>query len=154
MTGWRVSYACGPESIIAAMTKIHQYTMLSAPTMGQVGAREGLLHGQEAVAAMVQSYDERRKLIVEGLRNLGLSCFEPKGAFYVFPSIQSTGLSSEDFVERLLIEHKVAVVPGTAFGASGEGFIRCSYASSVENINEALKRIGIFLEDLKKEQGK
>lgn len=150
MTGWRVGYACGPAAIIAAMMKIHQFTILSAPTMGQIGAIEGLAHGEESVATMVASYDERRKIIVEGFRDLGFSCFEPKGAFYIFPSIQFTGLSSEEFVEQLLLQEKVAVVPGTAFGASGEGFIRCSYASSIENINEALKRIRHFLESIGK----
>ena len=149
MTGWRVGYACGPVPVIAAMTKLHQYGIMSAPTMGQYGALAGLLHGEEEVQKMVASYDERRKLIVEGLRNIGLSCFEPNGAFYVFPSIQSTGLSSEEFCERLLKEEKVAVVPGNAFGASGEGFIRCSYASSVENIKEALVRIERFINSLK-----
>lgn len=150
MTGWRVGYACGPAPVMAAMTKIHQYGIMSAPTMGQYGALEGLRRGEAEVQKMVASYDERRKLIVEGLRKLGLSCFEPNGAFYVFPSIQSTGLTSEEFVERLLMEEKVAVVPGTAFGASGEGFIRCSYASSVENIKEALVRMERFIHSLKK----
>lgn len=148
MTGWRVGYACGPKEVIAAMTKLHQYGIMSAPTMGQYGALEGLLHGEEDVKAMVASYDERRKVIVEGFRAMGLSCFEPKGAFYVFPSIQSTGLSSEEFVEKLLMQEKVAVVPGNAFGASGEGFIRCSYAASMENIKEALKRIERFIKSL------
>jgi len=117
--------------------------------MGQYGALEGLRHGEEEVKKMVQSYDERRKVIVQGFRDMGLSCFEPKGAFYCFPSIQSTGLSSEEFCERLLKAEKVAVVPGNAFGASGEGFIRCSYASSMENIKEALKRIEHFINSLK-----
>ncbi len=145
MTGWRVGYTCGPADVIAAATKIHQYGIMSAPTMGQYGALAGLRYGDEEVAKMVASYDERRKVIVEGFRNMGLSCFEPKGAFYCFPSIQSTGMTSEEFVEQLLIEEKVAVVPGNAFGASGEGFIRCSYASSMENIKEALKRIEAFV---------
>ena len=149
MTGWRIGYACGPADVIAAITKIHQYGIMSAPTMGQYGALEGLRHGEEEVKKMVQSYDERRKVIVQGFRDMGLSCFEPKGAFYCFPSIQSTGLSSEEFCERLLKAEKVAVVPGNAFGASGEGFIRCSYASSMENIKEALKRIEHFINSLK-----
>lgn len=145
MTGWRVGYACGPADVIAAITKIHQYGIMSAPTMGQYGALEGLRNGEEEVAKMVASYDERRKVIVQGFRDMGLSCFEPKGAFYCFPCIKSTGMSSEEFVEQLLLEEKVAVVPGNAFGASGEGFIRCSYASSMENIKEALKRIEAFI---------
>ena len=150
MTGWRVGYACGPADVIAAITKIHQYGIMSAPTMGQYGALEGLRNGDEEVAKMVASYDERRKVIVQGFRDMGLSCFEPKGAFYCFPCIKSTGMSSEEFVEQLLMEEKVAVVPGNAFGASGEGFIRCSYASSMENIKEALKRIESFINRHKK----
>ena len=149
MTGWRIGYACGPQDVIAAITKIHQYGIMSAPTMGQYGALEGLRHGETEVQKMVQSYDERRKVIVEGFNAMGLHCFEPKGAFYCFPSIQSTGLSSEEFCERLLKAEKVAVVPGNAFGASGEGFVRCSYASSMENIKEALKRIEHFISTLK-----
>ena len=149
MTGWRIGYACGPQEVIAAITKIHQYGIMSAPTMGQYGALEGLRHGEAEVQKMVQSYDERRKVIVEGFNAMGLHCFEPKGAFYCFPSIQSTGLSSEEFCERLLKAEKVAVVPGNAFGASGEGFVRCSYASSMENIKEALKRIEHFISTLK-----
>lgn len=145
MTGWRVGYACGPADVIAAITKIHQYGIMSAPTMGQYGALEGLRHGDAEVAKMVASYDERRKVIVQGFRDMGLSCFEPKGAFYCFPCIKSTGMTSEEFAEKLLMEEKVAVVPGNAFGASGEGFVRCSYASSMENIKEALKRIERFV---------
>ena len=149
MTGWRIGYACGPADVIAAMTKLHQYGIMSAPTMGQYAALEGLRHGEAEVAKMVESYDERRKVIVQGFRDMGLSCFEPRGAFYCFPSIQSTCLSSEEFCERLLKAEHVAVVPGNAFGASGEGFIRCSYASSMENIKEALKRIERFINNLK-----
>lgn len=149
MTGWRIGYACGPADVIAAMTKLHQYGIMSAPTMGQYAALEGLRHGEAEVTRMVESYDERRKVIVQGFRDMGLSCFEPKGAFYCFPSIQSTGLSSEEFCERLLKAEHVAVVPGNAFGASGEGFVRCSYASSMENIKEALKRIERFINSLK-----
>ena len=150
MTGWRVGYACGPADVMAAILKIHQYGIMSAPTMGQYGALEGLRNGDAEVAKMVESYDERRKVIVQGFRDMGLSCFEPKGAFYCFPCIKSTGMSSEEFVEQLLMEEKVAVVPGNAFGASGEGFIRCSYASSMENIKEALKRIESFINRHKK----
>ena len=150
MTGWRVGYACGPADVMAAILKVHQYGIMSAPTMGQYGALEGLRNGDADVARMVASYDERRKVIVQGFRDMGLSCFEPKGAFYCFPCIKSTGMSSEEFVEKLLMEEKVAVVPGNAFGASGEGFIRCSYASSMENIKEALKRIESFINRHKK----
>ena len=150
MTGWRVGYACGPADVMAAILKVHQYGIMSAPTMGQYGALEGLRNGDAEVAKMVASYDERRKVIVQGFRDMGLSCFEPKGAFYCFPCIKSTGMSSEEFVEKLLMEEKVAVVPGNAFGASGEGFIRCSYASSMENIKEALKRIEAFINRHKK----
>ena len=150
MTGWRVGYACGPADVMAAILKVHQYGIMSAPTMGQYGALEGLRNGDAEVAKMVASYDERRKVIVQGFRDMGLSCFEPKGAFYCFPCIKSTGMSSEEFVEKLLMEEKVAVVPGNAFGASGEGFIRCSYASSMENIKEALKRIESFINRHKK----
>ena len=150
MTGWRVGYACGPADVMAAILKVHQYGIMSAPTMGQYGALEGLRNGDAEVAKMVASYDERRKVIVQGFRDMGLSCFEPKGAFYCFPCIKSTGMSSEEFVEKLLMEEKVAVVPGNAFGASGEGFIRCSYASSIENIKEALKRIESFINRHKK----
>lgn len=149
MTGWRVGYACGPADVIAAITKIHQYGIMSAPTMGQYGALEGLRHGDAEVAKMVVSYDERRKVIVQGFRDMGLSCFEPKGAFYCFPCIKSTGMTSEEFAEKLLMEEKVAVVPGNAFGASGEGFVRCSYASSMENIKEALRRIERFVNNHK-----
>ena len=148
MTGWRVGYACGPADVMAAILKVHQYGIMSAPTMGQYGALEGLRNGEEEVAKMVASYDERRKVIVQGFRDMGLSCFEPKGAFYCFPCIKSTGMSSEEFVEQLLMEEKVAVVPGNAFGASGEGFIRCSYASSMENMVtdvETLTAVSILL---------
>lgn len=150
MTGWRVGYACGPADVIAAITKVHQYGIMSAPTMGQYGALEGLRNGEAEVARMVASYDERRKVIVQGFRDIGLSCFEPKGAFYCFPCIKSTGMSSEEFCEKLLMEEKVAVVPGNAFGASGEGFIRVSYAASMETIKEALRRIEAFINRHKK----
>lgn len=148
MTGWRIGYAAGPADVIAQITKIHQYGIMSAPTMGQYAALQGLRLGEDEVKKMVESYDERRKVIVKGFQDMGLSCFTPKGAFYCFPSIQSTGLSSEEFCEKLLLAEKVAVVPGNAFGASGEGFIRCSYASSMENIKEALKRIERFIKSL------
>jgi aminotransferase len=144
MTGWRVGYALAPAEITAAMTKIHQYTIMSAPTMGQVAAIEALKSGGDSVEEMVVDYNRRRLVIVEGLRSLGLSCFEPRGAFYAFPSIKSTGMTSEEFAERLLVEEKVAVVPGNAFGSCGEGYIRCCYATSLAEIEEALARIKRF----------
>lgn len=146
MTGWRIGYAVGPEEIIQAMTRIHQYTMLCAPIMGQIAALEALRNGEKAVEEMVEEYNCRRRLIVQGLKEIGLQCVEPLGAFYVFPSIKSTGLSSEEFAEKLLKEERVAVVPGNAFGNCGEGHIRCCYAVSVQDIEEALRRIGRFVE--------
>ena len=145
MTGWRLGYAAGPAEIIAAMTKIHQYTMLCAPITAQKAAIEALRNGARERTRMVEQYDQRRRLIVDGFNKIGLACREPLGAFYAFPSIREMGMSSEAFCEALLKEEKVAVVPGNAFGPSGEGFIRCSYASSIENIKEALVRIERFL---------
>lgn len=150
MTGWRLGYAMGPAPVIKAMTKVHQYGIMSSPTTSQFAAIEALKNCDDEVEAMRREYNYRRRLIVDGFRDMGLSCFEPLGAFYVFPSIQSTGLSSEEFCERLLKEEKVAVVPGNAFGECGEGFIRCSYAYSIEQIEEALRRIARFVEKLKK----
>ena len=148
MTGWRLGYACGPALIMEQLTKIHQYAIMCAPTTSQYAAVEALRNGDEAVAAMREEYDMRRRLIVNGFNKLGLSCREPKGAFYAFPCIRSTGLSSEEFCEKLLYAQKVAVVPGTAFGESGEGFVRASYCYSTEHILEALKRIESFLKSL------
>ena len=145
MTGWRVGYAAGPADIISAMMKVHQYTMMSAPTAAQAAALEALRAGEHDVEEMREAYDQRRRVLVEGLRRIGLPCVEPRGAFYAFPSIMPTGMSSEDFAERLLLEEGVAVVPGSAFGPSGEGFIRCCYAASVEDIEEALVRMGRFV---------
>jgi aminotransferase len=145
MTGWRVGYACGPADAIGAMTKIHQYTMLCAGITAQMAALEALKNGEEDVEEMVTQYDERRRLVVAGFRRIGLDCFDPQGAFYAFPSVRSTGLTSEEFAERLLQEERVAVVPGTAFGACGEGFVRCAYAASTEALTEALTRIGRFV---------
>jgi len=145
MTGWRVGYAAANKEIIAAMTKIHQYTIMSAPTMSQVAAIEALKSGDDSVAGMVADYNRRRLVMVKGLCHIGLSCFEPKGAFYAFPSIRNTGMSSEEFAEKLLVEEKVAVVPGNAFGECGEGYIRCCYATSLQEIEEALDRIGRFV---------
>ena len=148
MTGWRLGYACGPEPVIRQITKIHQYAIMCAPTTSQYAAIEALENGDEAVATMKEEYDMRRRLIVAGFNAIGLTCREPKGAFYAFPCIQSTGLTSEEFCERLLYAERVAVVPGTAFGASGEGFIRASYCYSTEHIKEALRRIERFLKTL------
>ncbi|MBI2848337.1 MAG: aminotransferase class I/II-fold pyridoxal phosphate-dependent enzyme [Chloroflexi bacterium] len=146
MTGWRIGYAAAPREIIAAMTKIHQYTIMCAPTMAQMAALEALKSGESHVVEMVDDYNRRRLVITKGLCDIGLSCFEPKGAFYVFPSIRSTGMTSEEFAEKLLTEEKVAVVPGTAFGQCGEGYIRCCYATSLADIEEALSRMRRFLE--------
>jgi len=150
MTGWRLGYAAAPAHIIAGMNKIHQYTIMCAPTMAQVAAIEALKSGDEEVEAMVADYDHRRRVMHKGLCEIGLSCFEPKGAFYCFPSIKSTGLSSEVFAEKLLYEEKVAVVPGTAFGSNGEGHVRCCYATSLSEIEEALKRMGRFVERVRR----
>lgn len=148
MTGWRLGYACGPEPVIRQITKIHQFAIMCAPTTSQYAAIEALRNGDEAVAAMKEEYDMRRRLIVAGFNRIGLACREPKGAFYAFPSIQSTGLTSEEFCEKLLYAERVAVVPGTAFGQGGEGFIRASYCYSTEHITEALNRIERFLKTL------
>ncbi len=149
MTGWRLGYACGPAEILAQITKIHQYAIMCAPTTSQYAAIEALRSCDDEVAKMKEEYDARRRIIVKGFNDLGLTCREPKGAFYAFPSISSTGMTSEEFCERLLMEKKVAVVPGTAFGDSGEGFVRASYCYSVAHIREALLRIGEFLSELK-----
>jgi aminotransferase len=148
MTGWRLGYACGHPEVISAMTKIHQYTMICAPMTTQRAAIEALRNGTEEMKEMVASYDQRRRLILKGFVEIGLPCFEPKGAFYAFPSIKHTGLTSEQFAEQLLNETKVAVVPGNVLGSCGEGHIRCSYASSVQNLTEALERMGTFLQRL------
>ena len=150
MTGWRIGYAAGPKEIIAAMTKIHQYTIMCAPTMAQVAALEALRGGEDSVLEMVADYNRRRKVIVKGLRDIGFSCFEPKGAFYAFPNITTTGMNSETFAEKLLQEEKVAVVPGTAFGACGEGYVRCCYATSLPELEEALVRIKRFVNRIRK----
>ncbi len=145
MTGWRIGYAAARADIIGAMTKIHQYTMLCAPVTGQMAALEALRSGDAAVEEMVAEYGQRRRLMVKGLRDMGLDCFEPQGAFYAFPSIRITGLSSEEFAEGLLKEERVAVVPGSAFGEAGEGYVRCCYAVSMEDIEEALARMKAFV---------
>ncbi len=148
MTGWRMGYVCGPSEILIQMLKIHQYAIMSAPTTSQYAAIEAMKEGDADIEAMRRDYDYRRRYILDSLRELGMECFEPKGAFYVFPCIQSTGLTSEQFCEKFLLEEKVAVIPGTAFGTSGEGFVRMSYASSLDNITQALTRLESFLKRL------
>ena len=149
MTGWRMGWACGPKEIISQITKIHQYAIMCAPTTSQYAAIEALKNCDDDVAYMMKQYNMRRRIMVKGFNDIGLTCNEPKGAFYAFPSIKSTGMTSEEFCEKLLYAKNVAVVPGTAFGDSGEGFIRASYCYSVEHINEAIKRIGEFLKEIK-----
>lgn len=148
MTGWRLGYALGPKPIIDAMTKLHQFAIMSAPTTAQYAAIEALKHGDEDIAKMRDEYNMRRRYIVGKFRELGLDCFEPKGAFYVFPCIKSTGLTSEEFCFNLIKSKSVAVVPGSAFGESGEGYIRVSYSFSLKHIDEALKRIKEFLSEI------
>ena len=145
MTGWRIGYVAARKDIIEAITKIHQYAMMCAPIMAQNAAREALKNGEADVVSMVKEYDQRRRVIVKGLRDIGFTCFEPGGAFYAFPSIRKSGMTSEDFAEKLLREEKVAVVPGTAFGKYGEGHVRCCYATSLPEIEEALRRIANFM---------
>ncbi|MFI3206369.1 MAG: aminotransferase class I/II-fold pyridoxal phosphate-dependent enzyme [Clostridia bacterium] len=149
MTGWRMGFATGPKEIISIMTKIHQYAIMSAPTTSQFAAIEAMKNGDADIEKMRAEYDMRRRFIVDGLNKIGLTCFEPKGAFYAFPSIKSTGLSSEEFCEKLIYSKRVAIVPGTAFGESGEGFVRISYCYSLQHIKEALKRMKEFLDELK-----
>lgn len=148
MTGWRLGYACGPAAILKQITKIHQFAIMCAPTTSQYAAIEALRSCDDAVAAMTEEYDMRRRLMVAGFNEIGLTCREPAGAFYTFPSIASTGLSSDEFCEKLLYAKEVAVVPGTTFGRGGEGFIRASYCYSTEHIQEALRRIGEFVKEL------
>ena len=150
MTGWRIGYALGNPTVIAAMTKIHQYTMLCAPITAQIAAVEALRHGEKYMKKMVAEYDRRRRLIYDGLTKMGLECFEPKGAFYIFPSIKSTGYTSDEFAEKLLTTEHVALVPGSAFGQCGEGHVRCSYATAIDKISEALNRIENFLKNHRK----
>lgn len=146
MTGFRIGWACGPADVIAAMTKIHQYTMLCASITGQIAAREAILNGSKEIERMKREYDRRRKFIVEQLNEIGLTCHMPEGAFYAFPSIKISGESSMDFAKNLLNEQKVALVPGVAFGKSCEGYVRISYASSLENLKEAIARMKVYLE--------
>ena len=151
MTGWRMGYTCAPAPITKQMLKIHQYAIMCAPTTAQHAAIEAMENGDEDIAYMRGEYDARRRLILQELNDMGLTCFEPEGAFYVFPSIQISGLTSEEFCEQLLLRHHVAIVPGTAFGDGGEGFARISYCYSVNHIMEAMKRIRRFLQELKEE---
>jgi aminotransferase len=145
MTGWRVGYACAPAHILEAMLKVHQYAIMCAPTASQAAALEAIVAGEADVAAMVADYDRRRLFMVEGLNAAGLPCYEPNGAFYTFPSIAGTGLSSEEFAEKLLFDEAVAVVPGSAFGQAGEGFVRCAYCTAPDKIEQALERIARFV---------
>ncbi len=146
MTGWRIGYATAPVAIMEGMRKLHQYLIMSAPTMGQAAAVAALRHGEADVERMRQEYDNRRRLIVGGFNNIGMPCFEPRGAFYAFPSIAGTGLSDEQFCELMLREARVALIPGSAFGESGQGFIRASYTNSYANIERALDRMGRFMQ--------
>ena len=149
MTGWRLGYLCGHKALISQMKKIHQYAIMCSPTTAQFAAVEALKKGDDSVEEMRKEYNRRRRVLVDGFRKMGLDCFEPLGAFYVFPNIQSLGMSSDEFCEKLLRQEKVLVVPGNAFGDCGEGFIRACYASSMENIMEALKRIERFIKTIK-----
>lgn len=149
MTGWRLGYLCGNKALISQMKKIHQYAIMCSPTTAQFAAIEALKKGDDSVVEMRKEYNRRRRVLVDGFRKMGLDCFEPLGAFYVFPNIQSLGMSSDEFCEKLLRQEKVLVVPGNAFGDCGEGFIRACYASSMENIMEALKRIERFIKTIK-----
>jgi aminotransferase len=146
MTGWRIGYVAAPAEVLAATRKVHQYTIMSAPTMGQHAALNALKHGEEHVQTMVTEYDRRRKLIVSGCNALGLDCFEPRGAFYAFPSVAKTGLTDDEFAEKLLAEEQVAVIPGNAFGVGGGGFVRMAYAQSYEKIEMALERMRRFMQ--------
>ena len=152
MTGWRLGYACGPQEIIAQMVKIHQYAIMCAPTTSQYAAVEALRNGDDDVRMMRESYNERRRFVLHMLNEMGIPCFEPMGGFYVFPCIKEFGLSSEEFANRLLSEEKVAIVPGTAFGDSGEGFLRISYAYSIDNLRKALTRLSRFVARLREQQ--
>ncbi len=154
MTGWRLGYACGPKEIIAQMTKIHQFCIMCAPTTSQYAAVEALKNGDEDVEKMREAYNQRRRFLLHSFKEMGLECFEPFGAFYVFPCIKEFGMTSEEFATRLLEEEKVAAVPGTAFGDSGEGFLRISYAYSLERLKLAMDRIGHFVNRLREEQNK
>ena len=150
MTGWRLGFALGNEKIIKAMTKVHQYAIMSSPTTSQYAAIEALKNGELSIKTMVDEYDNRRKLITDAFNKMGFTCYQPKGAFYIFPCIKSSGMTSEDFCNNLLKAQKVALVPGTAFGSCGEGFVRVSYAYSIKQINTAIDRIQLFVDNIKR----
>ena len=152
MTGWRMGYLCAPKEIVAAMTKLHQFGIMSAPTTSQYAAIEAMRNGDRDIEQMRAEYDARRRFLLGEFKKLGLSCFEPQGAFYMFPDITSTGLTSDEFCEQLIRRERVAVIPGTAFGAGGEGFVRACYAASMKDLAEAVRRIGRFLETIKQEK--
>ena len=154
MTGWRMGYLCGPAPIIQQALKLHQFGIMSAPTTSQYAAVEAMRNGDGDIEHMREEYDRRRRYLVENLNRIGLTCFEPKGAFYVFPDVRSTGLSSEEFCEKFLLEEKVAVIPGSAFGPGGEGFVRACYAASMKDIAEAVARMDNFLTNLRRKQGR
>ncbi len=154
MTGWRMGYLCGPAPVVKQMLKLHQFSIMSAPTASQYAAVEAMRNGDRDIQKMREEYDGRRRYLLEGLHRIGLPCFEPKGAFYVFPDIRGTGLSSDDFCERFLREERVAVIPGSAFGPGGEGFVRACYAASMKDIAEALTRLDNFLTNLKRKQSR
>jgi aminotransferase len=152
MTGWRLGYLCAPKPLAVQMLKLHQFAIMCSPTASQFAATEAMKNGDDDIEYMRNEYNRRRVFILEGLRKIGIECFEPEGAFYIYPNVGKFGLSSEEFCERLLFEHKCAIVPGTAFGDGGEGFARISYAYSVKHISEALKRIEAFVNRLKSEK--
>ncbi len=154
MTGWRMGYLCGPAPVVRQMLKLHQFGIMSAPTTSQYAAVEAMRNGDPDIEHMREEYDGRRRYLVQNLNRIGLECFEPKGAFYVFPDIRSTGLTSEEFCERFLLEEKVAVIPGSAFGPGGEGFVRACYAASMKDIAEAVARLDNFLTNLRRKQGR
>ena len=154
MTGWRLGYACGPQEIISQMTKIHQFCIMCAPTTSQYAAIEAVKNGDDDIAEMREAYNQRRRFLLNAFREMGLDCFEPFGAFYVFPCIKEFNMTSEEFATRFLEEEKVAAVPGTAFGDCGEGFLRISYAYSLDHLKTAMERLKRFVEKLRKEQGR
>lgn len=154
MTGWRLGYACGPKEVISQMTKIHQFCIMCAPTTSQYAAIEAIKNGDDDIAAMREAYNQRRRFLLNAFKEMGLECFEPYGAFYVFPCIKEFGMTSDEFATRFLEEEKVAAVPGTAFGECGEGFLRISYAYSLDHLKTAMERLARFVEKLRKEQGR
>ena len=154
MTGWRLGYACGPKEVISQMTKVHQFCIMCAPTTSQYAAIEAIKNGDDDIAKMRDAYDQRRRFLLDAFKKMGLECFEPYGAFYVFPCVKEFGMTSDEFATRFLEEEKVAAVPGTAFGDCGEGFLRISYAYSLDHLKIAMERLARFVEKLRKEQGR